>query len=96
MVIIFFSNKLQEEQVNGELECLVLASDGLWDVVENEVITLPQFSHSSKQAVDFYVNLYNCMKAIKHHLTVFTVCFGVTFLLLTKWAALLILVSSLN
>jgi serine/threonine protein phosphatase PrpC len=35
-----FSNKLQEEQVNGELECLVLASDGLWDVVENEVRTL--------------------------------------------------------
>lgn len=59
----FFSNKLQEEQVNGELECLVLASDGLWDVVENEVIILPQFSHSSKQAVALYVNLYNCMKA---------------------------------
>jgi len=36
---------------------MVLASDGLWDVVENEVITLPQFSHSSKQAVTFYVNL---------------------------------------
>lgn len=47
----FFSNKLQEEQVSGELECLVLASDGLWDVVENEVITLQQFSYSSKQAV---------------------------------------------
>ncbi|XP_062223604.1 probable protein phosphatase 2C member 13, mitochondrial [Phragmites australis] len=28
--------EIQEEQVNGELECLVLASDGLWDVVENE------------------------------------------------------------
>ncbi|RLM80324.1 catalytic/ protein phosphatase type 2C/ protein serine/threonine phosphatase [Panicum miliaceum] len=29
--------EIQEEQVNGELECLVLASDGLWDVVENEL-----------------------------------------------------------
>ncbi|XP_006648509.3 probable protein phosphatase 2C member 13, mitochondrial [Oryza brachyantha] len=28
--------EIQEEHVNGELECLVLASDGLWDVVENE------------------------------------------------------------
>ncbi|GJM90771.1 hypothetical protein PR202_ga07082 [Eleusine coracana subsp. coracana] len=28
--------EIQEEQVNGDLECLVLASDGLWDVVENE------------------------------------------------------------
>jgi serine/threonine protein phosphatase PrpC len=44
----FFSNKLQEEQFSDELECLVLASDGLWDVVENEVITFPLFSHSSK------------------------------------------------
>jgi protein phosphatase 1L len=48
-----FSNKLQEEQVNGELECLVLASDGLWDVVENEVITLPQFSHSQSRQLLF-------------------------------------------
>jgi hypothetical protein len=63
---VFFSNTLQEEQVSGGLECLVLASDGLWDVVENEVITLPQFSHSSEQAVAFYVNLYNCMKASLH------------------------------
>jgi len=28
--------EIQEEQINGDLECLVLASDGLWDVVENE------------------------------------------------------------
>ncbi|KAL5211813.1 hypothetical protein ABZP36_022660 [Zizania latifolia] len=28
--------EIQEEPVNGDLECLVLASDGLWDVVENE------------------------------------------------------------
>uniref|UniRef100_A0A0D9VED3 protein-serine/threonine phosphatase n=2 Tax=Leersia perrieri TaxID=77586 RepID=A0A0D9VED3_9ORYZ len=28
--------EIQEEHVNGDLECLVLASDGLWDVVENE------------------------------------------------------------
>ncbi|KAK3152651.1 hypothetical protein QOZ80_2BG0161760 [Eleusine coracana subsp. coracana] len=28
--------EIQEEQVDGDLECLVLASDGLWDVVENE------------------------------------------------------------
>jgi protein phosphatase 1L len=30
--------EIQEELVNEDLECLVLASDGLWDVVENEVI----------------------------------------------------------
>jgi len=52
-----FSNKLQEEQVNGELECLVLASDGLWDVVENEVLNLLPSSavqlNSSKQTIDF-------------------------------------------
>ncbi|PWZ22515.1 putative protein phosphatase 2C 13 [Zea mays] len=40
--------EIQEEQFSDELECLVLASDGLWDVVENEVITFPLFSHSSK------------------------------------------------
>uniref|UniRef100_A0A0E0JY24 protein-serine/threonine phosphatase n=1 Tax=Oryza punctata TaxID=4537 RepID=A0A0E0JY24_ORYPU len=28
--------EIQEELVNEDLECLVLASDGLWDVVENE------------------------------------------------------------
>nr|ACN37092.1 unknown [Zea mays] len=28
--------EIQEEQFSDELECLVLASDGLWDVVENE------------------------------------------------------------
>lgn len=28
---------LQEEEVDQELELLVLASDGLWDVVTNEV-----------------------------------------------------------
>lgn len=43
-----FSNKLQEEQVNGELECLVLASDGLWDVVENEVMTITKICSSVK------------------------------------------------
>jgi len=52
-----FSNKLQEEHINGDLECLVLASDGLWDVVENEVINLLPSSavqlNSSKQTIDF-------------------------------------------
>jgi len=52
-----FSNKLQEEQINGDLECLVLASDGLWDVVENEVLNLLPSSavqlNSSKQTIDF-------------------------------------------
>jgi serine/threonine protein phosphatase PrpC len=28
---------LQEEKVDGSLEFLILASDGLWDVVSNEV-----------------------------------------------------------
>ncbi|KAL5208873.1 hypothetical protein ABZP36_033308 [Zizania latifolia] len=31
--------EIQEEHVNGDLECLILASDGLWDVVENEAQT---------------------------------------------------------
>jgi serine/threonine protein phosphatase PrpC len=32
-----FSIKSQEQVFDGELESLVLASDGLWDAVENEV-----------------------------------------------------------
>jgi protein phosphatase 1L len=31
---------IKEEQIDGDLECLVLASDGLWDVVENEEAVL--------------------------------------------------------
>ena len=27
----------QEQEIDGELEFLILASDGLWDVVPNEV-----------------------------------------------------------
>lgn len=30
-------SKLQEEKVDSSLEFLILASDGLWDVVTNEV-----------------------------------------------------------
>jgi serine/threonine protein phosphatase PrpC len=55
-----FSNKLQEEQVNGELECLVLASDGLWDVVENEVINILPCSavhlNSSKHTMVYLIS----------------------------------------
>lgn len=29
--------KIQEEEITDELEFLILASDGLWDVVPNEV-----------------------------------------------------------
>lgn len=35
--VIFASTYCQEQVVDGELEYLVLASDGLWDVVTNEV-----------------------------------------------------------
>ena len=28
---------MKEETINGEVEFLVLASDGLWDVVSNQV-----------------------------------------------------------
>ena len=28
---------MQEEKIDGSLEFLILASDGLWDVVSNEV-----------------------------------------------------------
>uniref|UniRef100_K3YTH0 protein-serine/threonine phosphatase n=1 Tax=Setaria italica TaxID=4555 RepID=K3YTH0_SETIT len=74
--------EIQEEQVNGELECLVLASDGLWDVVENEVITLLPSS-----AVQLSRQLFNFKW--KHCVTAFRVCFGVAFLLLTKWSTVL-------
>lgn len=31
---------MQEEVIDGSLEFLILASDGLWDVVSNEVYNL--------------------------------------------------------
>lgn len=34
---VFSMKMLQEQEVDEELELLVLASDGLWDVVPNEV-----------------------------------------------------------
>jgi serine/threonine protein phosphatase PrpC len=36
MVLIFLVT-LQEEMINNEVEFLLLASDGLWDVVSNQV-----------------------------------------------------------
>ncbi|PAN05188.1 hypothetical protein PAHAL_1G120600 [Panicum hallii] len=43
--------EIQEEQVNGELECLVLASDGLWDVVENEeAVSLGKLEDAAESA----------------------------------------------
>lgn len=34
----------QDQEIDGELEFLILASDGLWDVVSNEVsVTLTKF-----------------------------------------------------
>jgi len=35
---------LQEEKVDSSLEFLILASDGLWDVVSNEVRDTIHFS----------------------------------------------------
>jgi serine/threonine protein phosphatase PrpC len=35
---------LQEEKVDSSLEFLILASDGLWDVVSNEVRNAIHFS----------------------------------------------------
>jgi serine/threonine protein phosphatase PrpC len=35
---------LQEEKVDSSLEFLILASDGLWDVVTNEVCNYIHFS----------------------------------------------------
>ena len=38
--------KFQEEKVDSSLEFLILASDGLWDVVSNEVKGLFDFLNS--------------------------------------------------
>jgi len=38
-LFVFFS-LFQEQKIDQEFELLVLASDGLWDVVPNEVIML--------------------------------------------------------
>ena len=35
---VLFYCKMQETQVSSDLEYLVLATDGLWDVVQNEVL----------------------------------------------------------
>lgn len=35
---IVFNCMSQDREVDGEIELVILASDGLWDVVPNEVI----------------------------------------------------------
>ncbi|KAK1269595.1 putative protein phosphatase 2C 52 [Acorus gramineus] len=58
MVIIYPVLRLsQEDEVDKELEFMVLASDGLWDVVPNEVsIPLPPQLHEHHCVV-----LYPCV-----------------------------------
>lgn len=41
--IKFVADVFQEQEVDDDLEFLVLASDGLWDVVPNEVATFLKF-----------------------------------------------------
>lgn len=42
---------IQEAQVNSDLECLVLATDGLWDVVRNEdIISLMRATNGTEAA----------------------------------------------
>lgn len=41
---IYLEIYCQDQEIDGELEFLILASDGLWDVVSNEVsVTLTKF-----------------------------------------------------
>lgn len=42
--LLAFFWKLQEEKIDSSLEFLILASDGLWDVVTNEVCFLVPIS----------------------------------------------------
>lgn len=57
---------LQEEKVDGSLEFLILASDGLWDVVSNEVCNDFRFFHFLLSVVevfnDFFIQSYSLVK----------------------------------
>jgi serine/threonine protein phosphatase PrpC len=45
---------LQEEKVDSSLEFLILASDGLWDVVTNEVCNYIHFPFSHPNNIKSY------------------------------------------
>jgi len=36
-ILLYFLKYFQDQEIDEETEVLVLASDGLWDVVQNEV-----------------------------------------------------------